>query len=205
MSLSLQTMRLIQLNIGGKLFTTTYDTINNENSMLKALVNNPNPAQLIDGAFFIDRDYSVFHYILNFLRGSRVLPKKNSIEFKFLQEEADYYGIDRLHRCLYHINQPDFQKYDLVSVSGNKYTVISVDEFGYVVSKNQKRFRIDSVEDITPTKIEINDDVIIYKDGKWLNGYCQHIPSEANNDYFTVVMCNGVQITAKKHSNCVRY
>ena len=198
----LEPMTIIKLNVGGKLFATTYDTLESEASMLSALVKNAHPAQLIDGALFIDRDYTVFHFILNFLRGSTVLPKKHSVEFKLLLEESQYYGVERLHRCLYHMTQPNFKKNSLVFVRGIKCTVIESDDYGYIVSKNKKRFRIHSTEDISPTNIEINDSIIMYKDTKWVNVTCIRTPS-VNNDFFIVKLSNGDETTAKQ--SCLRF
>ena len=197
-------MPIIKLNVGGKLFATTYETLDSEASMLSALVKNANPAQNFAGALFIDRDYTVFHYILNFLRGSSVLPKKHSTDFELLLEESQYYGIDRLHRCLYHMNNALFMKYDLVFVNNIKCTVIEADDHGYIVSKNKKRFRIHSTDEISATNIEINDSIIMYKDTKWVNVTCIRIPS-ANSDYFVVKMPDGSEIPANKQSNCLRF
>ena len=197
-------MPILRLNVGGKLFATTYETLDSEASMLSALVKNANPAQLFDGALFIDRDYTVFHFILNFLRGSSVLPKKHSTDFKLLLEESQYYGIERLHRCLFHMNNALFKKHDFVFVNGMKCTVVEANDHGYIVSKNKKRFRIHSSDDIAPTFIEINDSIIMYKNTKWVHVTCIRIPC-ANSDYFVVKMPDGTDIPANKQSNCLRF
>jgi hypothetical protein len=197
-------MPILRLNVGGKLFATTYETLDSEASMLSALVKNANPAQLIDGALFIDRDFTVFHFILNFLRGSSILPKKHSTDFKLLLEESQYYGIERLHRCLYHMTQPDFKKNDLVFVNGMKCTVVEANDHGYIVSKNKKKFILNSSEYISATTIEINDSIIMYKNTKWVHVTCIRIPC-ANSDYFVVKMPDGDEIPANKQSNCLRF
>jgi len=197
-------MPILRLNVGGKLFATTYETLDSEASMLSALVKNANPAQFIDGALFIDRDYTVFHFILNFLRGSSILPKKHSTDFKLLLEESQYYSIERLHRCLYHMTQPDFKKNDLVCVNGMKCTVVDSDDHGYIVSKNKNKLRISSFEDISATTIEIDDSIIMYKNTNWVNVTCIRIPC-ANSDYFVVKMPDGDEIPANKQSNCLRF
>ena len=197
-------MPILRLNVGGKLFATTYETLDSEASMLSALVKNANPAQLIDGALFIDRDFTVFHFILNFLRGSSVLPKKHSTDFKLLLEESQYYGIERLHRCLFHMNNALFKKHDFVFVNNMKCTVIEANDHGYIVSKNKNKLRISSFEDISATTIEIDDSIIMYKNTKWVHVTCIRIPC-ANSDYFVVKMQDGTDIPANKQSNCLRF
>jgi hypothetical protein len=60
----------IKLNIGGKIFTTTVDTLTKEPASLFSSMFSGNfvvePDK--DGEIFIDRSYEYFHLILNFLR-----------------------------------------------------------------------------------------------------------------------------------------
>ena len=191
---------VVKLNVGGKIFITTLSTLTNESSMLSSLVQNANPALLIDGCFFIDRDYTVFHYILNFLRGSQVLPKKCSMEFQLLQEEANYYCLERLHRHLYHLAQPNFKKYDLIMVKGNKFNIVKANEDGYIVSKNNQHFQINCTEEITSAKIEANDNIIIYHNMSWIPAIC----SLVTKSDFIVKLHNGKELTMNKFDNVVR-
>lgn len=196
-------MPIVSLNVGGKIFCTTQSTLDSEFSMLRSLVNNSNPAQLLDGSLFIDRDFTVFHYVLNFLRGSTILPQKNSTEFKLLVEESNYYCIDRLQRQLYHMSTPKFKKYDLVIAKGTKCTIIDVDDCGYIASKNKQKFRINSDEKISATTIEESDHLIIYKECTWLHTTCIKVISP---DIFLVKLPNGEQLQVhKRQNNCIRF
>uniref|UniRef100_A0A803SN93 Potassium channel tetramerisation-type BTB domain-containing protein n=1 Tax=Anolis carolinensis TaxID=28377 RepID=A0A803SN93_ANOCA len=61
---------LVTLNVGGKLYSTTLETLTRfPDSMLGAMFRGPQPA-LTDsrGNYFIDRDGKAFRHVLNFLR-----------------------------------------------------------------------------------------------------------------------------------------
>lgn len=82
----------ISLNVGGILYETTRSTLVSTNSatFFYALASN-----VPDSVIFIDRDGTHFRFILNWLRGSRVIP----IEKLALQElcvEADFYCVPDL-------------------------------------------------------------------------------------------------------------
>ena len=62
---------MIKLNVGGTIFITSPETISSEHSMLAAMIQHENPAKMIDGAYFIDRDPEVFRWILNFFEYDR--------------------------------------------------------------------------------------------------------------------------------------
>ena len=69
----------VRLNVGGTLFITSMDTLLSQgDNMLSAMAKHPNPAQEVDGALFIDRDPTVFQWILNYLRGSAILHPKHT-------------------------------------------------------------------------------------------------------------------------------
>lgn len=78
----------ITLNVGGSIFYTTRSTLTIQNSFFSGLY-----ASSKADYIFIDRDGTHFRYILNFLRGSTVLPINNEV----LQElliEADFYCLE---------------------------------------------------------------------------------------------------------------
>lgn len=61
---------IIKLNVGGKEFTTTKHIILSSPTLVRIVEEGEkNPKMLTsEGAFFIDRDYDVFHVILEHLR-----------------------------------------------------------------------------------------------------------------------------------------
>lgn len=95
----------IKLNIGGKIFTTTLETLTGEkDNFFSAMFSeqfNTKPDE--DGEYFIDRDPKLFPYILNYLRNSTEPEWDLLIEkhlFNRFQEEIDFYQIKSLKRSL---------------------------------------------------------------------------------------------------------
>ena len=95
---------IIKLNVGGRIFLTDEETLSE--GMLGALIKHQNPAQQIDGNHFIDRDPDTFRWILNYLRGSKVLPSKDSTDIQLIMEEAEYFALDRLVVRIQHMSCP---------------------------------------------------------------------------------------------------
>jgi len=88
--------RVVKLNVGGSLFTTSLTTLQRfPNTKLGAMFSNIDALVLDgDGYHFIDRDGTHFRYILNFLRA----PKRfevglTPLELRELKCECDYYGL----------------------------------------------------------------------------------------------------------------
>ena len=115
----LQTNRCkrIKLNVGGKVFTTTIETLNKDpGSMLASMFSGRfemNPDE--DGCYFIDRDSKHFRRILNYLRtGQVVLPEKQSSMAELLLE-AEFYDIRPLCEALISTTIPSFGGSNLLS------------------------------------------------------------------------------------------
>ena len=85
----------INLNIGGRRFTTSLQTLTKDpNSMLAAMFSGKfevKPAE--DGAFFIDRDGKHFRFILNYLRNGELILPEGATFLKELEAEAKFYQI----------------------------------------------------------------------------------------------------------------
>ena len=85
----------INLNIGGRRFTTSLQTLNKDpNSMLAAMFSGKfevKPSE--DGAFFIDRDGKHFRFILNYLRNGELILPEGATFLKELEAEAKFYQI----------------------------------------------------------------------------------------------------------------
>ncbi|XP_028559130.2 BTB/POZ domain-containing protein KCTD11 [Podarcis muralis] len=93
-----RTPGLVTLNVGGKLYSTTLDTLTRfPDSMLGAMFRGLQPA-LTDscGNYFIDRDGKAFRHILNFLRFGRLDLPEGYAELSLLRAEADFYQIQPL-------------------------------------------------------------------------------------------------------------
>lgn len=182
---------LVKLNVGGQLFITTEETLQNRPSMLNVLVRHDNPAQLVDGAFFIDRDPQAFRWILNYLRGSSVLPPKHSTELLRLQEEAQYFAVDGLVQHIRHLICPSFSKDDHVRVRDHKFTVTGVEDTGYLVTRGGKRFRIPASDSLEATDIEVGDVVMAYRIGshRHMAGVCMNRSGHDTRIQFNGDLC----------------
>lgn len=86
---------LVTLNVGGKLYSTTLETLTRfPDSMLGAMFRGPQPALLDScGNYFIDRDGKTFRHVLNFLRFGRLDLPEGYAELSLLRAEADFYQI----------------------------------------------------------------------------------------------------------------
>ena len=169
---------IVKLNVGGRVFLTTDSTLTDKGTnMLSAMIGHSNPAQLVDGHYFIDRDPETFRWILSYLRGSRVLPSKDSNDITLLREEAEYFALDELNNRIQHVLCPSFSKGDPVLVRSNKFTIIDVSESGYKVTRLGKCFQISASENVERCTIEIGDVVMAYHKAKHkrIPGVCMSI------------------------------
>lgn len=92
--------RAVTLNVGGTLFTTTrYTLCRDQSSFFAAMFSGRWSDD--DGVVFIDRSPLVFPIILDYLRGMELeVELLTRREFKYLQSDADFYGLDGLVRFL---------------------------------------------------------------------------------------------------------
>ena len=92
----------VTLNVGGHLYTTTLSTLQRyPDSMLGAMFRGDFPTTKDSkGNYFIDRDGTLFRYILNFLRTSELTLPSDFSEKDLLRKEADFYQIEPLIDCL---------------------------------------------------------------------------------------------------------
>jgi len=107
--------RKVKLNIGGKIFTTSLDTLTKEkDSMLASMFGgNFTIAADEDGEIFIDRSPQHFGVILNYLRTGLFPPRNmyNPFDYTTLQAEVEYYGISSLS-SLFHKTKTFVYQYD---------------------------------------------------------------------------------------------
>tara|TARA_B100001989_G_scaffold252812_1_gene236365 strand:+ start:1520 stop:1867 length:348 start_codon:yes stop_codon:yes gene_type:complete len=82
---------IVTLNVGGCLYQTSKETLSKNNNYFRALVEHSSCEDII----FIDRDPSLFRYILNWLRGTTVLPD-DTLSLKELLMESDFYCMEEM-------------------------------------------------------------------------------------------------------------
>ena len=116
-------------DVGGKIFSTTIDTLTgqySEGSLLQTVFSNAawKTARDENGFLFVDRDGKYFHLVLNFLRDGQ-LPRLNQSEIESLKLEAKYYGLKKLEGYL---DQVMKQKKEKRKEKGGKSTSQDLDE-----------------------------------------------------------------------------
>lgn len=182
----------VKLNVGGKIFCTTETTLTSRGpNMLSAMIQHANPAKMVDGALFIDRDPRAFRWILNYLRGSRVFPPKDSTDLKLMREEAEYYAMDdlraRIQNVMRHAVSPTFKKGNGILLRDQKCTVVDVLDDGYLITCKGQRYRIDAAETLEPATLEVGDTVMVWKSTKLrVPGLCTGVDGK----YCTVQLNN---------------
>ncbi|XP_030855892.1 SH3KBP1-binding protein 1-like [Strongylocentrotus purpuratus] len=92
----------IGLNVGGKIYLTTRDTLTRyPNSFFAIMLDSDIPSDRdAQGNYLIDRDSEIFRHVLNFMRcGELVLPRGFN-EFDLLEREADFFSLEALEVAL---------------------------------------------------------------------------------------------------------
>lgn len=90
----------IVLNVGGQTFETTVAVLTKDRwSILAALCKKKPPLEPVSpGTFFIDRDFWIFHHILQFLR-TDALPRDPAVLLE-LYNEANFYRLASLCQAI---------------------------------------------------------------------------------------------------------
>ena len=87
---------MIYLNVGGVYYATSRTTLAMGGSFFSALESN---LEADAWEVFIDRDPTHFRYVLNWLRGVRVVPEDDQ-SLQELLWEADFYGLTDLRTAI---------------------------------------------------------------------------------------------------------
>jgi hypothetical protein len=107
---------IIKFNIGGQKFVTTGETIHKENNTFFTAIFSEqfNCKPNLGDYYFIDRDPTYFHYILNYLRDpttvedqvNDIVKRHSPFELSKIEEEVNFYGVvgllDELNRVTAH-------------------------------------------------------------------------------------------------------
>lgn len=90
---------IIKINVGGTIFSTSRHTLLKfKDSYFEYMLSTHQQ----EGCYFIDRDASMFHLILRYMRGQNiyVFNQLSELQRMQLQEEAKYYGLVSLFTTL---------------------------------------------------------------------------------------------------------
>ena len=93
---------ILNLNVGGIVYTTTLKTITRDPKSLLGRMFSGTHEVACDskGNYFIDRDGALFRYVLNFLRSWELCLPQSFDEFEQLRAEADFYQVGDLIKAL---------------------------------------------------------------------------------------------------------
>ncbi|XP_071845751.1 uncharacterized protein [Apostichopus japonicus] len=101
-SLILIMPQVVQLNVGGSLYTTSRSVLTKDAGSKLYHMLSGNMPNMVDtnGNVFIDRDGKLFRYILNFLRDNKLVVPLKFAEFDLLLAEAEYYQLKQLKEAI---------------------------------------------------------------------------------------------------------
>ncbi|KAM9320917.1 potassium channel regulatory protein [Gastrophryne carolinensis] len=89
---------VVTLNVGGTQFTTLASTLLRfpESKLAHMLHGGDRDFRVVNGQYFVDRDGSLFSYILDYLRTSQLTLPISFSDYERLQREAEFYQIPEL-------------------------------------------------------------------------------------------------------------
>ncbi|NXP72577.1 KCNRG protein, partial [Ramphastos sulfuratus] len=93
---------MVVLSVGGVRFVTLASTLLRfpESRLAQMLNNDDQEFKLVNGEFFVDRDGTLFSYIMDFLRTLQISLPTDFSDYQRLQREAEFYGLYALANIL---------------------------------------------------------------------------------------------------------
>ncbi|NXY85212.1 KCNRG protein, partial [Alcedo cyanopectus] len=93
---------LVALSVGGVRFVTQVCTLQQfpESRLARMLSGDDQEFKQVNGEFFVDRDGTLFSYIMDFLRTLKVSLPADFSDYQRLQREAEFYGLYMLAELL---------------------------------------------------------------------------------------------------------
>lgn len=129
---------IIELNVGGVFYTTSYTTLVKEpDSLLAKLFNGNGEIKLPKdgkGKYFLDRDGVLFRYILDYLRNQKLVLPENFHEKERLKHEAEYFKLPELARSagILHTNKLSPLTRRRITPAINSHPVAEGKSHGYI-------------------------------------------------------------------------
>lgn len=97
--ITLTDRKIVNLNIGGKIFATTYDVLTKDPNCLFSILLKENPDS---NTLYFDRNPRIFDILLSYLRFGKIkYTQYSDIELKEIYEEALYYEITDIRDYLF--------------------------------------------------------------------------------------------------------
>ena len=96
----------VEITVGGKIFTTSLKTLRRESGSVLALMFSEkfDLKKEDNGSFFIDRDGTFFHHVLNYLRDGEISEDVIEVCGVQIQREAEFYGLSGLKKQIHNFN-----------------------------------------------------------------------------------------------------
>ncbi|NXS94742.1 KCNRG protein, partial [Jacana jacana] len=93
---------VVVLSVGGVRFVTRASTLQQfpESRLARMLDDDDQEIRLVNGEFFVDRDGTLFSYIMDFLRTLQVSLPTDFSDYQRLKREAEFYGLYALAELL---------------------------------------------------------------------------------------------------------
>lgn len=109
---------VVELNVGGVLYTTSLSTLTkNSDSLLgQIFTGKEGIGKDSKGRYFVDRDGVLFRYVLDFLRNQKLVLPENFHERERLKNEAEYFNMADMITCVDSMTATPSS--DLVSAAG---------------------------------------------------------------------------------------
>ena len=96
----------VKIDVGGRVFKTSLKTLTRESESVLAIMLSErfDLKKEDDGSFFIDRDGTLFHHILNYLRDGRISEDVIEEYGPQILREAEFYGLSGLKEQIHNYN-----------------------------------------------------------------------------------------------------
>ncbi|KAF8795445.1 BTB/POZ domain-containing protein KCTD16-like [Argiope bruennichi] len=93
---------VVELNVGGVLYTTSLSTLTKDTKCLlgQIFTGKEGIGKDAKGRYFVDRDGVLFRYVLDFLRNQKLVLPENFHEKERLKNEAEYFNMADLIACV---------------------------------------------------------------------------------------------------------
>ncbi|XP_054715645.1 BTB/POZ domain-containing protein KCTD16-like [Uloborus diversus] len=93
---------VIDLNVGGVLYTTSLSTLTKDTKSLlgQIFTGKESVGKDSKGRYFVDRDGVLFRYVLDFLRNQKLVLPENFHERERLKNEAEYFNMAEMAACV---------------------------------------------------------------------------------------------------------
>lgn len=133
--------KIITINVGGQIYQTTIKTLNEDpDSLLSKLCDDNNYyfKKENDGSYYIQRDWWLFRYVLNYLR-TKELPNKKETLLQ-LYNEATYFKLKTLQSDIYYkLNSnkiPEFEPISTISSLYKNNNIFSLEYQKQIINTN---------------------------------------------------------------------